>query len=196
MQRYNAPQARGGNKYFEFPTSYDEAQAIMGRFGDSRKKQCKLSATATLDVGSIDGDTFVVRVYDTDVVTFYPNDDIGLDSGGWQTLLTRSTMRSCGVFVSMDKGIASISHGKGEYTYVDNMRLKSRGGRKAGVSYPMGLRVVAPGDARQARARALALQRRQERKGLPVVPYVWLWPLRSGGQTPYRGNAPEAFKEA
>jgi len=124
---------------------------------------------------------YAVTLHGTPVVEFLPNGNVLLDTGGWQTFTTRDRMNRCGVCIGMRSGIAYVRHHGREYLYADGMILRKRGG----VSYTRKKAVGSVADAIRRRRRALRTE---------TEPYwEWRWPIRSGGFSPYSGNAPEAF---
>jgi len=75
-----------------------------------------------------DGDNIAVRLHDTAVVTYLPNGDIVLDSGGWLTMTTKERM---GTFtaarVSQTNGQWTVYWGDERLPYADRMILHPDG---------------------------------------------------------------------
>lgn len=194
---YRGPRTREP-EYFDTPKSWKDCQRITDGFLAGKRKQCKLAPNTYLVRYSNDPNgPFAVLAYETEIVVFHQDGSIRLHSGGYQTMFTRGRMRDCGITVYLDKGIATVTHDGKAYTFIDGMVLKKRGGGRSGfgVSYPKGLRVRTPEDARRERTRVLAKARRQFKKGghMAVQPDPFYWRLRTGGESPYYGNAPEAY---
>jgi hypothetical protein len=130
---------------------------------------------------------FALRLHDTRVVTFNPDDSITLDTDGWQTPTTRDRMNRCGLNVYMSSGVAIVRHGGTEHVYRDGMRLHPDGS----VSGPPVVGSAA--DVVSRRKRHLAAARRAELAGQTRPFVVFYWPTRRGGETHFKGNVPEVF---
>lgn len=103
---------------------------LQNLFND-RDKVC-LKRTRTQVFALRDGDVINIRLHDTDIMTYYPDGVIELNSGGWKTMLTKNRMNDLlpkpwRVFA--DKGVwyvsAGNSWGKDEpyYVFEDGMLL-------------------------------------------------------------------------
>lgn len=76
-----------------------------------------------------DDGSYGVRLHATQVVTFYPNGDVSLDSGGWKTVTTKTRMNSyaLGCQVYQDRGVWWVRFGGKLYPYADGMILRADG---------------------------------------------------------------------
>lgn len=199
----------------DLPRSFAEAAQRWSEWRANprrRRRECKLANNTVLVHHTSEPERYAVRLHETDVVTFYRDGSVKLDSGGWQTFTTRDRMTRCGFRVGMSGGIASVSHGGREWTYADGMTLIVGG---ISVRY-FGFVNDDPASALKLRRRRLALVKRLEKKANALGVYVgdmlaswspekrekcagyfdaWYWPNRSGGHA-VRGNAPEAFEAA
>lgn len=188
----------------DLPKSYAEAREAFER-ADKRKggARGKLAHNTTIHLVGLGEDrsgkqapVYAVRLHRTDVVTFYPDLSIGLDSDGFQTFTTRDRWNRCGIRVGMGGGVPYVQHGNSTLPYVDGMRLKFRSDGAAGMAfYPSNAQPSGSWDAIAARRRrVLARSRRAFKRGDHTVPDPFYWPLRSGGHSPHRGTVPEVFR--
>lgn len=75
--------------------SYAVAAAFMARFRDGRTDSAKLAHNTVVVAreGNVRGeDAYAIRLYNTDIVTFYRDGTIKLDNGGHQTVTTKARM--------------------------------------------------------------------------------------------------------
>ncbi len=72
-------------------TNAGQFQVYVGLFKKTGKSQSKKTANNTLEINYPDGRK-AYRLHDTDIVTYMPNGDIKLDTGGWDTMTTRKRM--------------------------------------------------------------------------------------------------------
>lgn len=215
VSSYSGPDSR------DLPKSYAEAREAFER-ADKRRggARGRIAHNTTIHVRGDAEDrsgqrapVYAVRLHDTDIVTFYPDLSIGLDSGGYMTFTTRDRMNRCGIRVGLGGGAPFVFHGASTLPYVDGMRLKFRSDGTPGMAwYPSNAQPVGTVDEINARRRrVLAKYRRDERAYLkrraarkpgspppnpadvhPHVPFYW--PLRTGGHSPHRGTVPETFR--
>jgi len=68
-------------------------QVYIGLFKKTGKALSKRIANNTLEIQYPDGST-AYRLHNTDIVTYKPNGDIVLNTGGWNTVTTRARMNS------------------------------------------------------------------------------------------------------
>jgi len=73
-----------------------------------------------------------VRYHDTDVVTWRPDGDIVLDSGGWRSVTTKARINEYApCYVTQHRGLWTVHYGengsKQSYTFADGMVLKRNG---------------------------------------------------------------------
>ena len=74
------------------------------------------------------GDYLAIRLHNTDILCYFPNGDIRLDSGGWQTVTTKARMNEyapCHIY--SERGIWFISYENNTYGYADGMTLHPDG---------------------------------------------------------------------
>lgn len=81
-----------------------------------------------------DGDTIAVRLHETDVVTFRPNGDTVLNSGGWRTLTTKDRINEFGMptgqVLLQTKGVWHLAKGWNDpepIPYADGITITKRG---------------------------------------------------------------------
>jgi len=159
--------------YAGYPTTWAEACRLVegGRTRVGYRNHGKKIGNNT--VLYVDGDLAAVRLHQTDVVTFYADGRIELNSGGWQTATTRDRIRACGVSIGTMDGVASVTwHGR-DYVFRDGMTLYPDGRVKGDGGDPI--------EVRKARRRNL---RRN-----PDAPRC---ETRMSSRWP-GGNVPEAF---
>lgn len=65
------------------------------------------------------GEAIAVRLHDTDVVTFHPNGDIQLNTGGWFTVTTKERMNSMLPHGTWEADYCDLDPCPGEYAVVD-----------------------------------------------------------------------------
>ena len=85
-------------------------------------------ANNTVEYATKDG-TRYIRLHDTDIITFLPNGDIMLDSGGWQTVTTKDRMNrflDCGK-ICQERKIWYLWMKDKKYTYKDGMVIHEDG---------------------------------------------------------------------
>jgi len=79
----------------------------------------------------------VIRLHLTDIITFKPNGDIVLNSGGWQTVTTKERMNKFlpgGWYLTQSKNVWYLSHGRWhspdrvEFVYQDGITILGTGG--------------------------------------------------------------------
>ena len=75
------------------------------------------------------GQDIAVRLHSTDVVTFHPNGDVSLASGGWDTITTKDRIRSYSPFqLSTERGEAFLYLGRGQTVpFVDGITVTPEG---------------------------------------------------------------------
>jgi hypothetical protein len=94
--------------------------------------------------------SIAVRLHDTDVVTYLPNGDIVLNSGGWQTVTTKGRMNDyTDARIGSTKGVWSVYWGSTEHAYADGMVLHPDGSVSGAAD------MVAVTGANAARAKAI-----------------------------------------
>jgi hypothetical protein len=71
----------------QLPTSYTAAKERLGK-----RESVRVCNATTLERRH---NAIAVRLWNTDVVTFEPSGRIRLDTGGWNTVTTRSRMMAC-----------------------------------------------------------------------------------------------------
>ena len=90
----------------------------------------------TVECRRINGDR-VIRLHLTDIITFKPNGDIVLDSGGWQTVTTKERMNKflpIGWYLTQSKNVWYLERGRWddpdreEYVYKDGITILGTGG--------------------------------------------------------------------
>lgn len=68
-----------------------------------------------------------IRLHNTDVVTFYPNGDFKLNSGGWHTMTTKDRINNFvpnGYHISQKNYIWTLHTPQGSMEFKDNMLIK------------------------------------------------------------------------
>ena len=75
------------------------------------------------------GDDIALRLHSTDIVTFKPNGDKVLNSGGWHTHTTKARINDAGIRLSQDKGVWFI----GNIQFQDNMVIHANGDVTGGI---------------------------------------------------------------
>lgn len=94
---------------------------LQGRNKQSRKLANNTYALRTADI-------LHIRLHDTDIITYYKNGDIALNSGGWRTPTTKDRLNAYLPFrISQDKGVWYLLLDSQEYVFADNMTVKSNG---------------------------------------------------------------------
>ena len=92
----------------------------------------------TVEYMRIDGSR-VIRLHLTDIMTFKPNGDIVLNSGGWQTVTTKERMNKflpSGWYLTQSKNVWYLGRGRWddpdreEYVYQDGTTILGTGGVK------------------------------------------------------------------
>ena len=77
------------------------------------------------------GNDIAVKFHETDVVTFHPNGQTTLNSGGWQTKTTKERINEFSpVYVTQDKGIWYV----GKSLFTDGMKINRNGNPIKGKS--------------------------------------------------------------
>jgi hypothetical protein len=184
MPNFTAPAKLKADLY---PKTYDDACAIAQRArGDSGKKighNTYVQDACEYEKGT--GKrivTYVVRFHYTDIITFYPDGSIKLNTNGWQTYTTRVRMEACGIGIGVAGGIVSVAHKRRHYVYRDGMVLRPNGTAS-------GHGGTDPDELRRIRRNALARDRRANRWAHPR------WNTRCASERWEGGNAPEAFDD-
>lgn len=104
-------------------------QVYVGLFKKTGARIAKRIANNTLEIAYPDGRK-AYRLHDTDIVTYMPNGDIRLDTGGWDTVTTRERMcryLPSGVQVWRRKGMSYVvdrNNGDSMIPLCDGMLLK------------------------------------------------------------------------
>lgn len=111
-------------KEHEVPSisSYAEAEKACTSRGKpaARRKLANNTWVERRDAG------FAVRLHDTDVVTYYPDGSIRLDTGGWRTVTTKERINRFSPFgISSVKGVWTVFTGVGT---ASTRRVESRWG--------------------------------------------------------------------
>lgn len=84
--------------------SYKDAKAFLG--GDVVRK---LGHETSVGTRSADG--IAVTLYRTDIIIYYPDGSIRLDTGGWRSRLTKDRLNECSPFhVYSERGEWAIVH--------------------------------------------------------------------------------------
>jgi hypothetical protein len=78
-------------RLISLPTSYGEAVKTLG--GRTTRKVAN-NTRLVADDGAV-----AVRLHRTDVVVFFSDGRMLIDTGGWDTVTTRARMRACGLGV-------------------------------------------------------------------------------------------------
>ena len=87
--------------------------------------QTKIVGNNTIKIVYSDG-TEAVRLHDTDIITYHPNGDIVLDSGGWRTATTKERInRFAPVWLSQNNHVWYVS--PGNHVFYDGIRFDSNG---------------------------------------------------------------------
>lgn len=209
-----AVSAYSGQASRDLPQTYEQAREAFERADKRRGGARGIIAHNTRIVrreetgGELRGTlTYGIVLHETEIVTFYADSSVGLDSGGYQTVTTRDRWNRCGVRVGMSGGVPSVTHGpigaspaernydseqgpsfwsNPEHAYRDGMRLHADGS----VSGPSVCGTV--DEIRSRRRRSLAKHNRDGySKGEARV--LFFWPSRQGGYSPFKGTVPEAF---
>lgn len=76
---------RSNNKYSGITREELDRFLVEGR--DQDRKKYKYATWVRRE-----GDSIVVKLHNTDIMTFHPNNSIKLDSGGWRTVTTKARM--------------------------------------------------------------------------------------------------------
>lgn len=87
--------ANAGAKLKSTIASYADAAAFMAAHRDRRTDTAKLAHNTVVRVvegNKIGEDGYAIRLHSTDIVTFYKDGSVKLDSGGWQTVTTKARM--------------------------------------------------------------------------------------------------------
>ena len=116
--------------------NYEEACNTLGRMKDgSLRPSRKVGNNTYLKLR--DRGVIAVLLHSTDVVRFYPDGCVKLDSGGWKTLTTKDRMnRFSPLSVCSDKGVWYVSDGGGEhdtFTFADGLTYRPETGEFKGV---------------------------------------------------------------
>lgn len=75
-----------------------------------------------------EGDNIVITLHNTDIITYYPNGDIRLNSGGWKTLTTKERLNDFSPFrVWQAKGLWTVCVDGKSFPFSDNMLLTRNG---------------------------------------------------------------------
>lgn len=83
-------------------SNYESAEAALANNRDKNKR--KLERNTYLERR---GDNFAIRLHQTDVVTYKPDDSIVLNSGGWLTMTTKARINQflpAGINLASDRG--------------------------------------------------------------------------------------------
>lgn len=171
----------------DLPKNYSEAREAFEHASKRRGKAAGMVARNTSieklsyshSIGS-----YAIVFHETKVVTFHPDCSVTLNSGGWQTFATRDRINRCGFRLSMSGGIPSLPWGGLDVPFRDGMILNPDG--------TVGGTPVCGSVAEITSRRRRVLARARRNPGFRYCPFYW--PLRSGGQTTYRGTVPEAFR--
>lgn len=87
--------ANAGAKLKSTIASYADAAAFMAAHRDRRTDTAKLAHNTVVRVvegNKIGEDGYAIRLHSTDIVTFYKDGTVKLDSGGYQTVTTKARM--------------------------------------------------------------------------------------------------------
>lgn len=97
-------------------------EKLTGRCKDSRKLENNTYLKRR-------GQDIVVRLHSTDVVTYHPNGDISLASGGWNTITTKSRINTYSPFqLQCERGEPFLYLGRGlQVPFVDGITVKPSG---------------------------------------------------------------------
>lgn len=78
----------------------------------------------TIEYGTVDGSR-IFRLHDTDIITFAPNGNIILDSGGWQTVTTKQRMNHFlpNGSIFQEKYIWYLAINGDQYVYQDGITI-------------------------------------------------------------------------
>ena len=88
--------------------------------------QTKVIGNNTVKIVYSDG-TEAIRLHDTDIITYHPNGDVVLDSGGWKTHTTKERInRFAPVHISQNNHVWYVS--PGNYVFYDGIRFSPNGG--------------------------------------------------------------------
>lgn len=106
--------------YIDAKELYESVKPIRGRaidvrpIGDRRRDH---ETVRKLHVRHEDKmiEVYACRLYDTDVITYYPDDKIVLSFGGWVTKSTIDFMSLCGAYVHRRGGVAWYKDKHGKY---------------------------------------------------------------------------------
>ena len=110
-------------------TREGQFQVYVGLFKKTGKSISKRIANNTLEIRYPDGRK-AYRLHDTDIVTYMPNGDIKLDTGGWDTMTTRKRMREYlphGISIWRRNGMSYVVDTKNDNSMIplcDGMVLK------------------------------------------------------------------------
>jgi hypothetical protein len=81
---------------------------------DNRDRVCLKRSKLQVWLERCDDDKIAVRLVDTDIVTFAPNGDVALNSGGWQTVTTKARINDHlpqGWHLWQEHSVWYLSHG-------------------------------------------------------------------------------------
>src|SRR3990167_5719753 len=86
--------------------------------------ESRIVARNTVEYRTPEGDR-VVRLHQTDIVTFKVNGDIVLSSGGWRTVTTKDRINQFApVRVYAERGVWYVSNGDAAIPFVDGLTLR------------------------------------------------------------------------
>ena len=122
-----------------YPSNYTEADGMLqGRNKASRKldRHTYLRRDNVMNL-----DLIGVKYHDTYVVTFYPDNRIALNSGGWRTMTTKARINSCNLPYTLyqDSGVWYVSKSRWTdrepYIFQDGMVINADGTITGALSY-------------------------------------------------------------
>lgn len=71
-----------------------------------------------------DDGSYGIKLHATEIITFYPNGDVKLNSGGWRTPTTKARMNDLsGACIFQHKGLWTVHWGGNAFPYADGMVL-------------------------------------------------------------------------
>jgi hypothetical protein len=105
---------------------YQEALDLIKTARDKCRKPIANNTYLILDTNSND---IAVRLHQTDILTFKPDGSIILDTGGWETKVTKDRMNEYlpQGGVGSTRGVWTVSSGNVEYFYEDGMAINPDG---------------------------------------------------------------------
>lgn len=77
-----------------------------------------------VDEGRPDAPLYHVKLHATNIITFYPDGGVELNTGGWRTPTTKDRMNKfSGAHISQERGLWTVRWDGKDYDYADTMRM-------------------------------------------------------------------------